>query len=123
MVIKREQICFPLIIRSEGGSIFPRESGRVRAREKGVDVMELQKIEEEMKKMVASLDKGTRLETILVEEDEYRVVLSRGTHSDRASLSKELLEDFLERGKRGHEVKKVLGKVISKLTRLGQRRG
>ena len=85
--------------------------------------MELQKIEEEMKKVIGSLDKGTRLETALVEEDEYQVVLSRGTRSDRASLSKELLEDFLERGKRGHEVKKVLGKVISKLTLLAQRRG
>jgi len=85
--------------------------------------MELQKIEEEMKKAIASLDKGTRLETVLVEEDEYQVVLSRGTRSARASLSKELLEDFLERGKRGHEVKKVLGKVISKLTLLAQRRG
>jgi hypothetical protein len=88
-----------------------------------VKAMDLQKIEEEMKKAVASLDKGTRLETVLVEEDEYRVVLSKGTHSDRASLSKELLEDFLERGKRGHEVKKVLGKVISKLTSMGRRRG
>ncbi len=82
----------------------------------------MQKVEEEMKKMVASLDKGTKFETVLVEEDEYRVVLSRGTHSDGASLSKDLLEDFLERGKRGHEVKKVLGKVISKLTLMAQRR-
>jgi len=88
-----------------------------------VKEMDLQKIEEELKKAVASLDKGTRLETVLVEEDEYRVVLSRGTLSDRASLSKELLEEFLETGKRGHEVKKVLGKVISKLTLLAQRRG
>ncbi len=96
---------------------------RARARRKRVGEMDLQKIEEEMKKVVASLDKGTRLETVLVEEDEYRVVLSRGTHSDRASLAKDLLEDFLERGKKGHEVKKVLGKVISKLTRMAQRRG
>jgi hypothetical protein len=96
---------------------------RARVRGKWVKEMDLQKIEEELKKAVASLDKGTRLETVLVEEDEYRVVLSRGTLSDRASLSKELLEEFLETGKRGHEVKKVLGKVISKLTLLAQRRG
>jgi hypothetical protein len=85
--------------------------------------MELQKIEEELKKAVASLDKATRVETVLDGEEEYRVILSRGTHSDRASLPKELVEDFLERGKRGQEVKKVLGKVISKLTMMAQRRG
>ena len=90
---------------------------------KWVKTMDPKKIEEELKKAVASLDKGTRLETVITEEDEYRVILSRGNHSDRASLSKELVEDFLERGKRGHEVKQVLGKVISKLTLMAQRRG
>lgn len=85
--------------------------------------MDLERIEEELRKVVASLDKGTRLETVLAEEDEYRVVLSRGTHSDRASLSKELLEGFLESGKGRQEVKKVLGKVVSKLTLMARRRG
>jgi len=33
-----------------------------------------------------------------------------------------LAEDFLERGKRGQEVRKAIGKVISKLTLMGQRR-
>jgi len=85
--------------------------------------LDLERIEEELRKVVASLDKGTRLETVLAEEDEYRVVLSRGTHSDRASLSKELLEGFLESGKGRQEVKKVLGKVVSKLTLMARRRG
>ena len=85
--------------------------------------MELEAIEKEMKRVVESLDKGTRLEAVLVEEGGYRVVLSRGNHSDRADLSKELLEDFLASGKGGHEVKKVLGKVISKLALLGRKRG
>jgi hypothetical protein len=84
--------------------------------------MDLEKIEEAMKKMAESLDKGTRLEAVLEDQDEFRVILSKGTHSDRATLSKELLEDFLERGKRGHEVKKAIGKVISKLNRMGPRR-
>jgi hypothetical protein len=84
--------------------------------------MEPDKIEEAMKKMVESLDKGTRLEAVLEEKDEFRVILSKGTHSDRATFSRELLEDFLERGKRGHEVKKAIGKVISKLTLMGQKR-
>jgi hypothetical protein len=83
--------------------------------------MDLEKIEEAMKKMAESLDKGTRLEAVLEDQDEFRVIISKGTHSDRATLSKELLEDFLERGKRGHEVKKAIGKVISKLNMMGQR--
>jgi hypothetical protein len=83
--------------------------------------MDLEKIEEAVKKMAESLDKAARVEAVLEEEDEFRVMLAKGTHSDRATLSKELLEDFLERGKRGHEVKKAIGKVISKLNRMGQR--
>jgi hypothetical protein len=83
--------------------------------------MDLDKIEEAMKKMVGSMDKGTRLEAVLEEKDEFRVILSKGTHSDRATLSRELLEDFLEGGKGGHEVKKAIGKVISKLNLMGQR--
>lgn len=84
--------------------------------------MDLDKIEEAMKKMVESLDKGTRLEAVLENKDEFRVILSKGTHSDRAALSRELLEDFLERGKRGHEVRKAIGKVISKLNLMARKR-
>ena len=84
--------------------------------------MDLEKIEEEVRKIVGVLDKGTRLEAVIKEEGEYRVVLSKGLHSDRAALSGDLLEDFLERGKRGQEVKKAIGKVISKLTLMNQKR-
>jgi hypothetical protein len=84
--------------------------------------MDLEKIEEEMRKIVGALDKGTRLEAVTKEDDEYRVILSKGVHSDRAALSGDLLEDFLERGKRGQEVKKAIGKVISKLTLMDQKR-
>jgi hypothetical protein len=84
--------------------------------------MDLDKIEEAVKKMVESLDKGTRLEAVVEEPDEFRVILSKGTHSDRAALSRELLEDFLERGKGGHEVRKAIGKVISKLNLMGRKR-
>jgi ribosome-associated translation inhibitor RaiA len=80
-----------------------------------VSEMDLDKIEEAMKKMVGSLDKGTRLEAVVQDKDEFRVILSKGSHSDRATITRELLEDFLERGKRGHEVRKAIGKVISKL--------
>ena len=84
--------------------------------------MDLEKIEEEVRKIVESLDKGTRLEAVIKEEGEYRVILSKGVHSDRAALSGDLLEDFLERGKRGQEVRKAIGKVISKLTLMEQKR-
>jgi hypothetical protein len=84
--------------------------------------MDLEKIEEAMKKIVESLDKAARLETVLEDKDEFRVILSKGTHSDRATLSREVLEDFLERGKGGHEVKKAIGKVISKLNLSAQKR-
>ncbi len=84
--------------------------------------MDLEKIEEAMKKMVESLDKTAHLEAVLEDEDEFRVILSRGTHSDRAILSKEVLEDFLERGRGGHEVRKAIGKVISKLNLAAQKR-
>jgi hypothetical protein len=87
-----------------------------------VSNMDLDKIEEAMRKMVESLDRGARLEAVVEDPDEFRVILSKGTHSDRAALSRELLEDFLERGKRGHEVRKAIGKVISKLNLMGQRR-
>jgi hypothetical protein len=87
-----------------------------------VGEMDLEKIEEEMRKIVGSLDKGTRLEAVIKEEGEYRVILSKGVHSDRAALSGDLLEDFLGRGKRGQEVKKAIGKVISKLTLMDQKR-
>jgi ribosome-associated translation inhibitor RaiA len=84
--------------------------------------MDLEKIEEAMKKTVESLDKAARLEAVLEDKDEFRVILSKGTHSDRATLSREVLEDFLERGKGGHEVKKAIGKVISKLNLSAQKR-
>ena len=83
--------------------------------------MDLDKLEEAMKKIVGALDKGTRMEAVLEDKEGFRIILSKGTHSDRATLSKELLEGFLEGGKGGHEVKKTIGKVISKLNLMGQR--
>jgi len=85
--------------------------------------MDQEKIEEEMKKIVQSLDKGTRLEAVLKEGKEYRLILSKGTHSERAVIAGDLMEDFLERGKRGQEVKRAVGKVVSMLTLMGQKRG
>jgi len=85
--------------------------------------MDPEKIEEEMKKIVRSLDKGARLEAVLKEEKEYRLTLTKGTHSERAVIAEDLMADFLERGKRGQEVKRAIGKVVSMLTLMGQKRG
>jgi len=84
--------------------------------------MELGKVEEAMKKVVESLDRGIRLEAVLEDKDEYRVILSKGNHSDRANLSRQLLGDFLEGGKGGQEVRKAIGKVISKLNLTARKR-
>lgn len=84
--------------------------------------MDLEKIESELKKMVGSLDKGIHFETIVEEKDEFHIFLSKGSHSDRASLSKALVQDFIEQGKGGQEVRKAIGKIISKINRMAQRR-
>lgn len=85
--------------------------------------MDLKEIEEAMKKTVESMDRGARLEAVLEEEDEFRLILWKGNHSDRAVFSKELLEGFVKEGRSGHEVKKIIGRTISKLNRVAQKRG
>jgi len=75
-----------------------------------------------MKKVVNSLDRGIRLEAVLEDKNEYRIILSKGNHSDRATLSREILRDFLEGGKGGQEVRKAIGKVISKLNLTARKR-
>ena len=81
-----------------------------------------EKIEEELRRIVQSLDKGVHLEAILEEEGEWVAILSKGSHSDRANLSQELLDGFLNRGEGEKELQKALGKVIGKLNRMDQKR-
>ena len=84
--------------------------------------MNQEKIQEELGKIVQSLDKGVHLETILQEEGGWVAILSKGSHSDRAVLSQELLEGFLNRREGEKELHKALGKVIGKLNRIAQKR-
>lgn len=49
-------------------------------------------------------------------------ILSKGSHSDRANLSQDLLDGFLNRGEGEKELRKALGKVIGKLNRMVQKR-
>ena len=84
--------------------------------------MKQERIEEEVKKIVQSMDKGVYLEAILQEEGGWVAILSKGSHSDRANLSQELLEGFLNRGEGEKELHKALGKVIGKLNRVAQKR-
>jgi hypothetical protein len=81
-----------------------------------------EKVEEELGKIIQSLDKGVHLETTLEEEEEWVAILSKGSHSDRAHLSQGLLDGFLNRGEGKQELRKALGKVIGKLNRMTQRR-
>ena len=80
------------------------------------------KIEEELGKIVQSLDKGVHLQAVQQEEGRFVAILSKGTHSDRAILSQELLDGFLNRGEGEKELHKALGKVIGKLNRMAQKR-
>ena len=84
--------------------------------------MDQEKIQEELGKIVQSLDKGIHLETILQEEGGWVAILSKGSHSDRANLSQELLDGFLTKGEGEKELHKALGKVIGKLNRMAQKR-
>ncbi len=84
--------------------------------------MDQEKIEAELGKIVQSLDKGVHLETIMQEEERWVAILSKGSHSDRANLSQEVLDGFLNRGEGEKELHKALGKVIGKLNRMAQRR-
>jgi len=84
--------------------------------------MDPEKIEEELRKVVQSLDKGVHLETILQEEGGWAAILSKGSHSDRANLSQDLLDGFLNRGEGEMQLHKALGKVIGKLNRMAQKR-
>ncbi len=84
--------------------------------------MEVNEIEATLKKTVESMDRGARLEAVLEEAEGYRVILSKGNHSDRATFSKELLEGFVQGSRGGHEVKKIIGRTVSKLNRMAQRR-
>jgi ribosome-associated translation inhibitor RaiA len=79
-------------------------------------------IKEKLGKIVQSLDRGIHLETILEEEGGWVAILSKGSHSDRANLSQELLDSFLSRGEGEKELHKALGKVIGKLNRMAQKR-
>ncbi len=84
--------------------------------------MDQEKVEEELGKIIQSLDKGVRLETTVQEEGEWVAILSKGSHSDRANLSKDLLDSFLNKGTGEKELRKTLGKVIGKLNRMAQKR-
>ena len=84
--------------------------------------MDQEKVEEELRKIIQSLDKGIHLETTLQEEGRWVAILSKGSHSDRANLSQDLLDGFLNEGAGEKELRKALGKVIGKLNRMAQKR-
>jgi len=91
--------------------------------------LDVQKVEEAMKRMIPAVDKGARLEAVIIrleavimEEEEVRVIVAKGTQSDRVTFPGELMNDFLKKGVKGQEIRKGIGKVVSKLNRMSQRR-
>ena len=98
------------------GWVIPNEERRYGG------AVDQEKIQEELGKIVQSLDKGVHLETTLEEEGGWVAILSKGSHSDRANLSQDLLDGFLNRGEGEKELHKALGKVIGKLNRMAQKR-
>jgi hypothetical protein len=90
--------------------------------EKMTDQKDIEKMEESLRTMIQSLDKGVHLETLLSEEGVWAAILSKGSHSDRAILSQDLLDGFFVRGEGEKDLRKALGKVVGKLNRMSQRR-
>ncbi len=88
----------------------------------GIGGVDPEKVEEELRKIIQSLDKGVHLETTLQEEGGWVAILSKGSHSDRANISQGLLDGFLNKGVGEKELRKALGKVIGKLNRMAQKR-
>ncbi len=82
----------------------------------------LTETEESLRKLVLSLDKGIHLEALLEEEGKWIAILSKGIHSDRATLAKDLVSNYLKSKKDEKELRQALGKVIGKLNRLAQQR-
>jgi hypothetical protein len=85
--------------------------------------LDVQKVEDAMKKMIPAVDKGARLEAVIMEKEEVRVIVAKGTQSDRVTFSGEAMNDFLKKGIGGQEIRKGIGKVVSKMNRMSQRRG
>jgi len=75
-----------------------------------------------IRKLVSSLDKGVRLDSLMEEAGKWTVILSKGNQTDKATLSPDLLDGFLQTGKGGKEMRHALGKVIAKINLLSQRR-
>jgi len=82
----------------------------------------LPQMEEALRRLVRSLDKAIQLEALTEGEKGWVAILSKGTHADRANLSREQMEGLLQGGKGEKELRHALGKVIGKLNRMAQKR-
>ena len=75
-------------------------------------------IEEALRKEVQKIDKSVQV--MAVEQSKkknfYRVTLLKGRKSGSAELKKDAVRQYLDRGGKGGELKRALGKAVSHLS-------
>ncbi|MDX1708942.1 MAG: hypothetical protein R3274_10105 [Desulfobacterales bacterium] len=75
-------------------------------------------IEEALRKTVRQIDKSVQVAAVEQSKKKtfYRVILLRDGKSGSAELKKDAVRQYLERGAKGRELKRALGKAVSHLS-------
>ena len=75
-------------------------------------------IEEALRKTVRKIDKSVQVAAVEQSKKKtfYRVILLKDGKSGSAELKKEAVRQYLERGGKGQELKRALGKAVSHLS-------
>jgi hypothetical protein len=78
----------------------------------------LKMAEEALQKEVHKLDKRVQLLAVneTKKKDAFRVTLLKDGKTGSASIRKELVREYLARGSQGNELRKALGKAVSRLS-------
>ena len=75
-------------------------------------------IEEALRNAVRKIDKSVQVAAVEQSKKEnfYRVILLKDGKSGSAELKKDAVRQYLERGGKGQELKRALGKAVSHLS-------
>ena len=75
-------------------------------------------IEEALRKTVRQIDKSVQVAAVEQSKKKtfYRVILLKDGKSGSAELKKDAVRQYLERGGKGQELKRALGKAVSHLS-------
>ena len=75
-------------------------------------------IEEALRKTVRQIDKSVQVAAVEQSKKKtfYRVILIKDGKSGSAELKKDAVRQYLERGGKGQELKRALGKAVSHLS-------